>query len=141
MAQAVLQDQAGQQGVSVQVDSAGISNEEQGNYPDPRAIRVLEDAGYEVPDHRARQITKADFEDFDLMLAMTTSHLRALERLKSQIPSAKAQLRLYTSFDPASTDPDVPDPWYGDISDFFKTLDTIENVTPQLLEFVEQQER
>lgn len=141
MAQAVLQQQADQQGISVQVDSAGISNEEQGNYPDPRAVRVLEDAGYEVPDHRARQVTQADFRDFDLILAMTRSHLRALERLAEQSRDAKAQLRLYTSFDPAASDADVPDPWYGNLTDFFETLDTIETVTPQLIHFIETQDR
>ena len=53
MAHAILQQEAARAGVDVVVDSAGVSDEEQGNPIDRRAARVLRDAGYAVPDHRA----------------------------------------------------------------------------------------
>ena len=53
MAHAILEQAAARAGVDVVVDSAGVSDEEQGNPIDRRAARVLRDAGYIVPDHRA----------------------------------------------------------------------------------------
>ncbi len=33
-------------------------------------------------------------------------------------------------------DLDVPDPWYGDYSDFEATRETIENCTPAIIEYI-----
>ncbi len=48
MAHAILEQAAARAGVDVVVDSAGVSDEEQGNPIDRRAARVLRDAGYAV---------------------------------------------------------------------------------------------
>ncbi|WP_454141986.1 arsenate reductase/protein-tyrosine-phosphatase family protein [Microbacterium lacticum] len=71
--------------MDVLVDSAGISDEEHGNPIDPRAARVLREAGHRVPDHRARQVSAAELDSWDLVLAMTRQHLRALERLAERV--------------------------------------------------------
>ena len=81
MAHAVLEQAAARAGVDVVVDSAGVSDEEQGNPIDRRAARVLRDAGYAVPDHRARQIRASELGEWDLILAMTSRHLNVLQRL------------------------------------------------------------
>ncbi|MDO4612904.1 MAG: low molecular weight protein-tyrosine-phosphatase [Actinomycetaceae bacterium] len=135
MAHAVLEQQAARVGVTgLVVDSAGVSNEEQGNPPDRRARRVLVEAGYEVPDHVARQVEASDFASFDLILAMTSSHRRALERLVARYGVAEPpEIRLYREWDPSGCG-DVPDPWYGGYDDFVDTLACIERVTPRLLE-------
>ncbi|WP_279071470.1 hypothetical protein [Microbacterium lacticum] len=67
------------------VDSAGISDEEHGNPIDPCAARVLREAGHRVPDHRARQVSAAELDSWDLVLAMTRQHLRALECLAERV--------------------------------------------------------
>ena len=81
MAHAILEQAAARAGVDVVVDSAGVSDEEAGNPIDRRAARVLRDAGYAVPDHRARQIRPGELGEWDLILAMTSRHLGVLERL------------------------------------------------------------
>lgn len=139
MAHAVLEqayadsDLAGR--IQLQVDSAGVSNEEQGNPPDYRAARVLTSRGWQVPDHRAQQITRLDLEGFSLILAMTTGHYRALLRLAERYGVDANKIRYYRHFDPLSdpNDLEVPDPWYGGMSDFEDTLDVIERTTPELL--------
>lgn len=65
----------------VQVDSAGISAEEQGNSLDSRARLVLTEAGYNPGIHRARQVQPSDLVKYDLILAMTRGHLQSLRRL------------------------------------------------------------
>ncbi|MBD3689359.1 low molecular weight phosphotyrosine protein phosphatase [Nanchangia anserum] len=134
MAHAVLDQRAREAGVDIVVDSAGVSDEEAGNRPDPRAQRVLREHGYEVPDHRARQVRAEDFADFDLILAMTDTHLARLQRLHRRAgAAADVTIALYRDWDPDGTG-QVPDPWYGDYSDFIDTLECIERVTPRLLE-------
>ncbi len=148
MAHAILEQAAARAGVDVVVDSAGVSDEEQGNPIDRRAARVLRDAGYAVPDHRARQIRAGELGEWDLVLAMTSRHLSVLERLAERVgvehegaPESAADLGqgsrvcLYRDLDPEGSG-DVPDPWYGGHQDFLDTLEVIERVTPQILALV-----
>ena len=145
MAHAVLEQAAARAGVDVVVDSAGVSDEEAGNPIDRRAARVLRDAGYAVPDHRARQIRAGELGEWDLVLAMTSRHLNVLERLFDRAgvehegaPASALDLAegprvcLYRDLDPEGSG-DVPDPWYGGHQDFLDTLEVIERVTPQIL--------
>ena len=148
MAHAILEQAAARAGVDVVVDSAGVSDEEQGNPIDRRAARVLRDAGDAVPDHRARQIRAGELGEWDLVLAMTSRHLSVLERLAERVgvehggaPASAADLGqgpricLYRDLDPEGSG-DVPDPWYGGHQDFLDTLEVIERVTPQILALV-----
>ena len=148
MAHAILEQAAARAGVDVVVDSAGVSDEEAGNPIDRRAARVLRDAGYAVPDHRARQIRADELGEWDLILAMTSRHLSVLERLADRAgiehegaPASSADLGqgprvcLYRDLDPEGSG-DVPDPWYGGHQDFLDTLEVIERVTPQILELL-----
>ncbi|WP_455150498.1 low molecular weight protein-tyrosine-phosphatase [Schaalia odontolytica] len=151
MAHAIAEQSAAQAGIRIVVDSAGVSDEERGNPIDPRAARVLRDAGYDVPDHRARQVSAAELDQWDLVLAMTGRHLSALQRLANRGGTAYRSsaatgrdgqdrgplICLYRDFDPEGSG-DVPDPWYGGHQDFVDTRDVIERVTPRLLSFVSQ---
>lgn len=137
MAEMILQQELGD--LDVEVDSVGISAEEYGNPIDYRAAKTLTAAGYSVPEHSARQITASDIEDSDLILAMTDRHYRAVERLAKRADVEIKDLRMYREFDSsAGGDLDVPDPWYGDMSDFAETLSTIKSATPPLLEYLEE---
>ena len=148
MAHAILEQAAARAGVDVFADSAGVSDEEQGNPPARRAARVQRDAGHAVPDHRARQIRAGELGEWDLILAMTSRHLSVLERLADRAgveregaPASAADLGqgpricLYRDLDPEGSG-DVPDPWYGGHQDFLDTLEVIERVTPQILALV-----
>ena len=149
-AHAILEQAATRAGMDVVVDSAGVSDEEAGNPIDRRAARVLRDAGYAVPDHRARQIRAGELGEWDLVLAMTSRHLSVLERLADRAgieregaPASAADLRsvdapricLYRDLDPEGSG-DVPDPWYGGHQDFLDALEVIERVTPVIVDLV-----
>ena len=148
MAHAILDQAAARAGVNVVVDSAGVSDEEAGNPIDRRAARVLRDAGYAGPDHRARQIRAAELGEWDLILAMTARHLGVLQRLAQRagvdyegapesagLRADTPRICLYRDLDPEGSG-DVPDPWYGGHQDFLDTLEVIERVTPQILALV-----
>ncbi len=124
MAEAVLGQRAEALGLELVVDSAGTSAEEAGNPPDARAVMTLERRGYRPPRRRARRIRREDFRRFDLILAATRGHLRRLERLAPR--DAPAALELLMRYAPEAPGPDIPDPWYGDLTDYEYVLDLIE---------------
>jgi len=148
IAEAVLRDrfEAAGLGDRVVVDSGGISSEELGNPIDPRAARVLREAGYAVPRGTAHQVTAADVADRDLLLAMTAQHAR---RLRTQAPSDDdaAKVVLYRRFDPAAPSLDVvdesaldvEDPWYGGPDDFLATLEQVEAAADAIVEHVRRE--
>lgn len=123
-AEAVLLHRAQARGIEVVADSAGTSAEEAGNPPDRRARAAARARGYTLPDRRARPVRAADFTGFDRVLAMTTAHLRTLERRAP--PDGLARLQLFMDFVRADGPRDVPDPWYGDDAGFEQVLDLIE---------------
>ncbi|UTM35678.1 hypothetical protein MX572_13975 [Rhodococcus pyridinivorans] len=71
----------------------------------------------------------------DLVVAMTTTHERALAQLG--VPSDRRVL--LRSFDPDADDDSVPDPYYDSLDEFEQVREQIEAAVPGLLERVRQQ--
>ena len=83
MAQSVTQKLIGQAGLTkqIQVDSAGTHAHHIGEKPDPRALAVLKQKGYEAGRIRSRRIVAKDFVFFDAIFAMDASNLADLKRI------------------------------------------------------------
>lgn len=100
----------------IEIDSAGTAGYHHGELPDRRARAAGARRGVEIGG-RARQVVARDFERFDYVLAMDQSNLENLLAIAPQ--SARQRVRLLRSFDPeAPAGAAVPDPYYGDDSDF-----------------------
>ena len=108
----------------IEAESAGIGDWQVGDPPDARARAVAAARGYDLEPLRASQVIADDFMRFDLILAMDTTHLRALERMRPE--GARGTVRPFM-------DVDVPDPYYGKVADFERTLDLIEDGARALL--------
>jgi protein-tyrosine phosphatase len=92
--------------------------------------------GLDMSALRARQIRRADFQRFDLILAMDRQNLRDCERLA---PTARrARLQLFLDFAPDSGFQEVPDPYSGDAADFERVLDLAEAGCQGLLSYCRQ---
>src|SRR5918995_4082836 len=119
---------------AVEVDSAGTGDWHVGNAPDRRATAAARMRGIAL-DGAARQVARADFSSFDLILAADRRNLRDLEAL---LPAgARAKLHLLREFDPGSAgapDLDVPDPYYGGDDGFEQVLDLVEAACRGLLD-------
>lgn len=130
MAEEVGRFWAAQAGAPMDFDSVGVSDEERGNSIDRRAASVLADHGYPTGNHRARQVTAADIEAADFVIAAEVHHVRRLKRLAPQA----SHIHLISVFDPDSTQGSgLPDPWYGGMSDFQETLTAIEAAMPNII--------
>ena len=95
------------------IDSAAVSREEIGNPIYMPARRELMKHGVEPGNHRARQITRQDYEKFDRIYYMDRSNERYLSRM---LPADPEKIR------PLLTR-EVADPWYtGDFEATWRDL-------------------
>jgi protein-tyrosine phosphatase len=110
----------------IEIDSAGTGAWHVGSEPDARATDTARGRGVALTG-TARQVRPADFEEFDLILAMDHSNLREVRQLAPD-ESSRAKVRLLREFDPASVDSDdldVPDPYYGGDDGFGRVFDLV----------------
>lgn len=108
------------------LDSAGTGGWHIGDPPDPRSREAARRRGIVVAG-AARQVSAADFCDFDLILAMDRANLRDLRAAAP--PDATAEVRLLREYDENSVgggDLDVPDPYYGGPDGFDDVLDLVD---------------
>ena len=108
----------------VEVASAGTGNWHVGGAPDKRTQRAAMRRGYDLSAQRAQQVVAADFNHYDLILAMDLSNLRDLKAL--QPANGKAGLDLFLRrFDGVKDE--VPDPYYDGEAGFEEVLDLVES--------------
>ena len=131
-AEAVVREFARRQpGLLLEVDSAGTHGYHRGDPPDERAIEAGRRRGFDLSMLRARVVEAADFERFDLVLAMDTA---VHDRLRGIAPRAHAgRVKLFLEFAPTLGRRDVPDPYYGGAAGFEDVLDLVEEGARGLL--------
>ncbi len=111
-------------GEAFEIASAGVSREELGNPMYPPACRELQRQGVPYGAHRARMITKQDYDYFDRIYYMDSSNARSLARM---LPPNPEKIRPFLPRE-------VADPWYsGDFSQTWR--DVVEGCEKILEEF------
>jgi len=123
----------------LEVDSAGTAGYHIGEPPDARTRAAAARRGYNLEPLRARVVEPADFERFDLILAMDSDNLQVLRRRAPA--AAQERLRLFLEFAPQTQVSDVPDPYYGGPNGFEEVLDLVEAATRGLLAHLRQRAR
>ncbi len=117
------------------VDSAGTGAWHQGEAPDPRSQETALSRGIDISTQQARRVHTDDFHEFDLIVAMDSSHLHSL---RADCPSTYAdRLRLFMEYAPETRITDVPDPYYGAGDGFARVFDMIEAASEGLLRDIE----
>ena len=126
MAQVVLRHHANLEAgmPALHVESAGTSAGMAGQRIDPRARAALARRGYDPENDRARRIVDADFDRFNLILAMDKKNLQSLQALCPAPHQHK--LRLFLDYASEIEDEEIPDPYYGSAQGFERVLDLCE---------------
>lgn len=97
-----------------EVDSCGTAGYHVGEDPDSRTVSVCR--SHNVPiSHRARKLSREDFEKYDYMLVMDRSNLRDIQEKKPN--GSKSIVQLFGSYDAKGVDI-IEDPYYSDMSNF-----------------------
>jgi protein-tyrosine phosphatase len=133
-AEAIFRKLAADAGMAetVSADSAGTHDYHVGEPPDPRAQKAAATRGYDLSALRARRFEQADFQRFDLILAMDRDHYSFLEHRAR--PPAGHRLKLMMSYARHFAEKEVPDPYYGGPQGFERVLDMLEDAARGLLE-------
>ena len=121
MAEFIMKDMVERAGLGArfEIASAATSAEELGNPVYPPARRMLAAHGIGCSGKTARQMTRADYDKWDLLIGMERYNLRNMRRIVGGDPEGK--MRLLMSF--AGLDQDIEDPWYsGDFEGVYRQI-------------------
>ncbi len=111
MAEFVMNDLVRKAGLEnqFQIASAATSTEEIGTPVYPPARRKLAEHGISCAGKTARQLTQADYDEYDLLIGMDQANLRNIRRICGGDPEGKIHLLLEYADRPGQ---EVADPWY-----------------------------
>ena len=90
------------------IDSAATSREEIGNGPHYGTVNKMREVGIPVLPHRAVQMTKKDYNEYDFLLGMDEANIRNMRRIAGGDPDQKIHMLLDYSKNPRA----IADPWY-----------------------------
>ena len=103
-----LTDQAGVAS-EFYIDSAATSREEIGNGVHHGTRQKLKEVGIPCGNHRARQLTRRDYEEFDYIIGMDAWNIRNIMRIIGSDPEKKVSMLLDFTDRPGT---EIADPWY-----------------------------
>jgi protein-tyrosine phosphatase len=135
-AEAVMRALIAEEGLDgvIEIDSAGTGAWHVGDPPDPRSTAAARARGI-VVEGAARQVTQADFEAYDLLLAADGQNAAALVAAAPD-DEAAGRVRLLREFDPAAVaaaELEVPDPYHGGARGFDDVIDMVDAACRGLL--------
>lgn len=115
-------------------DSAGIEAYHVGESPDSRSVSSGMKHGVSFADILARKITKKDFADFDLVMAMDRIHYSHLLTIAPQEHQQKVKLFLQFCGAKNSWNDEVIDPYYKSDRAFDEVFEVIDSALENLLQ-------
>ncbi len=120
------------QGLDIHTESMAVSREEIGNGIYPPAAEVLRRHSIPFDNHRARQITRRDYEEYDYVIVMESYNIPRLMRIIGEDDGNKVCRLLDFTNNPK----DIEDPWYS--RNFEKVFSEISCGCKALLEHLRQ---
>ncbi len=117
-----------------EIDSAATSREEIGNGPHYGTRSKLKQMGIEVIPHRARQMTRDDYLNYDYLIGMDRENIRNMTRIAG---ASDSQGKIYKLLTFAGKSNDVADPWYT--GNFDVTYRDVSEGCEALLEFLREE--
>ena len=133
MAQSMFQDMVNKKGLASEyyIDSAATSREEIGNGPHYGTVGKLREVGIPVVPHRARQMTRDDYEEYDYLIGMDSYNISNMTRIAGGDPDNK----IYQLLSFAGINRSIADPWYTD--NFDETYDDLVVGLGAFMEYLE----
>ena len=132
LAEGILRYKAEQRGLKLKIDSAGTGNWHAGENPDKRAIKTGKDKGVDISKLIARQITEADFENFDMIyVADAEVYDGVVDRALNREHKLKVDY-IMNLVHPDLNMP-VPDPYFGGAEGFENVYDMLDKACDEII--------
>lgn len=136
------------------LDSAGTAAYHISSPPDPRTMATLRQHGITSYRHAARKVSKADFRDFDYIMAMDEANLADLLELRDKVvrdaekkgsaADGLAVVRMFGDFqrdgglcEKVGGGKIVPDPYYGGDEGFEQVYRQVVGLSEGFLKYLE----
>lgn len=132
---AVLEHKAAERGMTavLEAESSGIHSYHVGENADSRMRQTARERGVHL-DHKARQLSRQDLAEYDLLLAMDRSHYREMERMAAGDPRLVAKIKLFGAYLNSDEAKDIPDPYFGGQSGFDLVFEMVSEGCDNLLD-------
>jgi protein-tyrosine phosphatase len=131
LAAGVLRKKLEEKGVEAVVDSAGFEPYHIGEAPDDRTIEIANKYDIDITSHTMRLFRIEDFDIYDRIYVMDQRNLRDVIFLARNDDDKKKVDYLMNALDPGKNQI-VPDPYYGDISDFENAYDLMQKACEKI---------
>lgn len=132
MADGLLRKKVADEGLNVDVDSAGTAAYHVGNPPDGRMQATAKSMGCPIDMLRARQFVVGDFDRFDRIFVMDESNRQNVLSLARNEKDAE-KVELFLNLSHPNQDLEVPDPYYGGDQGFIDVYNMIDEATDVLI--------
>lgn len=117
LAAGILRKKLAEHGVQAVVDSAGFEPYHIGESADARTFEIAGKYNIDLSGHSMRLFKKSDFDEYDRIYVMDQRNLRDVLFLARSEDDKKKVDYLLNELNPGRNQI-VPDPYYGDTSDF-----------------------
>ena len=107
------------------IDSAGTESFHIGKSPDCRSIKVAANHGIDISLQKARPFQLEDFSLFDKIYVMDRNNLKIIKQL-AETSEQRDKVSLILKNE------EVPDPYYGDESDFEMVFGLLDNACDKI---------
>jgi protein-tyrosine phosphatase len=125
LAEGIMRDKLKKKNIVAVVDSAGMIDFHEGGLPDHRSISTARNHGIDLTTVRSRPFRQVDIEKFDYIFAMDVNNYESLLEF-ARTKEEESKIHLLMQFAGMGERRIVPDPYYGNLSDFenvFQMLD------------------
>ena len=122
--------------LDIQVDSAGTAGYHVGNKPDARAIEIAQKYNIDLNNQRARQFSRKDFDEFDIIYAMDKNNYANLISLANNNEERNKIKMILNELNHDSFQ-SVPDPYYGGQEGFEKVYKLLDKACEKIVSKIE----
>ena len=122
--------------LDIEVDSAGTAAYHIGELPDKRSIEIANKYNIDLKNQRARQFSRADFDEFDIIYAMDTNNLAHLISLTETKKELKKIRLILNEINPGACK-SVPDPYYGGENGFQNVYNMLNEACDKIVKNLE----
>ena len=122
--------------LDIEVDSAGTAAYHVGELPDKRSLEIADKYNIDLKNQRARQFSRADFDEFDIIYAMDTNNLAHLISLAETEKERNKIKLILNEINPGAYE-SVPDPYYGGENGFQNVYNMLNKACDKIVQNIE----
>jgi len=135
LAEGILKDKLRKKKILAEVESAGMEDFHVGDPPDERACKTARKRGIDISGHRGRLFGVDDFDHFDKIYIMDSSHYMALSGLSRNDYDLKKVDYTMNAVEPGKNIP-VKDPWYDGMNEFEVVYEQLDQACEKIADWI-----